>query len=386
MDTTKFLETKTGTLIPIKITAGTDYAFIPNPLPKLWEFPQHLWPRLVEARAVLAKLDGIGRTLPHPELLLSPLRRREAITSSRIEGTYATAQELMLFEMNPSEPKSKHDEVNSWKEVANYSNSLAKGTRLLQELPFCSRMIKDLHEVLMSGVRGQQSRPGEFRDHQVAIGSERRYVPPPPAEMIQCINDLEVFINKHINNFDPLVLAFMVHYQIEAIHPFSDGNGRIGRVMLSLMVGEWCELTFPWLYMSPYFEKHKDEYVENMFKVSSEGAWDKWIGFCLNGTILQAKDAINRCERLCDLKDNMLKRVRPAKSPRIEQIIHELFSIPIVKVSALHKKLNVTYPTAQADVDILVKSGVLSLLKEARPKSYFSQEIISIAYDDAPAI
>ena len=386
MDKSKFKDTKTGALIPIETSGGPDFAFIPNPLPENWEFPQHLWPRLVEARTILAKLDGIGRTLPHPELLLSPLRRREAITSSRIEGTYATAQELMLFEMNPSEPKSKHDEVNSWREVANYANALAKGTQMIPELPFCGRMIKDIHAVLMSGVRGQLSRPGDFREHQVAIGSERRYVPPPPKEMLNCLNDLENFMNPKASTFDPLVRAYFVHYQIEAIHPFADGNGRIGRVMLSLMIGEWCQLRFPWLYMSPYFEKFKEEYIENMFKVSSEGAWEKWIGFCLNGTIQQATDAIIRCEKLCDLKENMLKRVRPAISPRVEQIIHELFSIPIVKVADLHKKLNVTYPTALSDIKILVKSGVLSPLGTTRPKSFCSHEIIDIAYSDVTPI
>jgi Fic family protein len=123
-----------------------------------------------------------------------------------------------------------------------------------------------------------------------------------------------------------------------------------------------------------------------MFKISTEGAWDKWIGFCLNGTIQQAQDAINRCEKLCDLKDNMLKRVRPATSPRVEQIIHELFSIPIVRVADLHKKLNVTYPTAQADIDILVKAKILTPLSTIRPKSFYSPEIIDIAYQDTPLI
>ncbi len=378
MDATKFTEMKTGRLVPITTSTGPDRAFVPDGIPPNWPLPPDLVPKLVEARTALALLDGIGRTLPDPELLLVPLKKREAITSSRIEGTYATAQELMLFEMGSSDSKSKDDQLNAWREVSNYSKALSQGVTLLEELPFCGRVMKELHNILMDGVRGQHSVPGRWRDYQVAIGSDRRYVPPPANEMIECINTLEKYINEE-SSYDPLVRAYLVHYQFEAIHPFSDGNGRIGRVLLSLMIAKWCNLSRPWLYMSSFFERYKDEYVENLFKISTEGAWEKWIRFCLNGTIHQANDAIIRCEKLRALKHDMLKRARPG-SPRTEQIIDGLFSSPVVRVSHLRRTLKVTYPTAQSDVDRLVNAQILKPVPEMHPKCYYSPEIFDIAY------
>ncbi len=313
---------------------------------------------------------------------MTPLKRREAITSSRIEGTYATAQELMLFEMSQPEPKSSHDPVNSWREVLNYSTALTKGTQLLNELPFCGRLIKELHCTLMTGVRGQQSTPGAWRDHQVAIGSDRRFVPPPVPQMIEAMNDLEKYVNEP-SEFDPLVRAFLVHYQFEAIHPFADGNGRIGRVLLSLMISKDCELSAPWLYLSAFFERYKDEYISNLFSISANGNWTKWIDFCLTGTIQQANDAIRRCEKLGKLKDNMFQRMRQNCSPRTERIIHDLFKEPLVTVAHLAKKLEVSYPTALADVNRLVKAGILTPLDTPRrPRAYGAMEISEIAYSE----
>jgi Fic family protein len=386
MDISRFSVAKTGRLVPIKTPTGPDQAFVPDPLPPKWKFPESLWPKLAEAKEALGRLDGVGQTLPHPELLLTPLQRQEAITSSRIEGTYATAQELMLFEMAPHNPKSANDEANAWREVSNYSRALSHGTRSLKTLPFCGRLIRDLHKVLMQGVRSQRSTAGEWRDHQVAIGSDRRYVPPPVPEMVDCIHALEKYINETDEAFDPLVRAFLVHYQIEAIHPFSDGNGRIGRVLLSLMIGHWCNHQFPWLYLSAFFEKYKDEYVDNLFRISTDGAWEKWIEFCLNATIQQAKDAISRCVKLRLLKDNMHQKIRASGSARTGTIIEGLFSTPVVRVSRLRKTLNVSYPTAQSDIDRLVTAGILQPLGEIRPKSYYSPEIFTIAYSDLQTI
>jgi cell filamentation protein, protein adenylyltransferase len=382
MDLSRFKETKTGIFVPITTPTGSDHAFIPDKLPPNWNFSSRLWPKLAEAWGAIRHLDGIGKTLRDPELLLSPLKRREAIASSRIEGTYATAQELMLFEISPHESKSAHSPVNAWIEVHNYSKALARGTERLIELPFCGKLIKELHGVLMEGVRGQHSRRGEYRDHQVAIGSDRRYVPPPKPEMEKCMDDFEKYINSVDNNCDALVRSFIVHYQFEAIHPFGDGNGRIGRVILSLMIAKWCKLSRPWLYMSAFFERWKDEYVDNLFRVSTEGAWEKWIEFCLNGTIQQATDAANRCEKLGNLKEQMLDRARSDGSPRTEQIVHLLFSNPIIRVSQLTRRLKKSYPTTQSDVDRLVKAKILYPLPDIRPKTYYCPEIMAIAYQD----
>jgi Fic family protein len=381
MDATKYSDGRTGELVSIRIPAGPEIAFIPNSLPPTWTFPTRLIPKLIEARAALAKLDGIGRTIPDPELLLRPLKTREAITSSRIEGTYATAEELMLFELSDAEPKSARDPVNAWREVSNYARALSRGAALLDELPFCGRLMKELHHILISGVRGQHAVPGEYRDHQVAIGSDRRYVPPPVPQMLNAMDALERYINTPDDAYDPLVRACLVHYQFEAIHPFADGNGRIGRVLLSLMISKWCNLSMPWLYLSPFFEKFKDEYVGNMFQISTEGAWETWVDFCLAGTIQQANDAIVRCEKLGALRSEMLQRGREFRSTRTEQIIEGLFRAPIVRVTSLAKSLGISYPTAQSDVERLIKAKILQPLAGVRPKAYFSPEIWSIAYN-----
>ncbi len=195
MKSTQFTENKTGQVVPIKVNKKEDFAFIPNQLPPNWEFPVALWPLLGTAKEVLGRLDGIGRTLPDPQLLLSPLQRREAVTSSALEGTYATPEELMLFELSPTQSKSESDKANEWREVFNYFEALKEGGRLLNEMPFCLRLFKNLHATLLSSIRGRHyTNPGEFRQHQVAIGSDRRYVPPPTSHYLnQCLNDLELF-------------------------------------------------------------------------------------------------------------------------------------------------------------------------------------------------
>lgn len=385
MDTSKFEGQIPGELIPIKTQQGRDHAFAPDPLPPKWEFPNHLWPKLSEAKSAISKLDGIGSTLPDPSLLITPLQKREALASSRLEGTYATAEELLLFEIDPQESKSQHDQANAWTEVHNYASALKQGTHMLTELPFCSRLFKSLHRTLMQGVKGPQAGyPGEWRKHQVAIGSNYRFVPPPPAQMEQCLIDLEKYVNVEKSAYDPLVNAYLVHYQFETIHPFNDGNGRIGRVILSLMVGKWCNLTFPWLYMSAFFEKYKEEYISNLFKVSSKGDWETWIDFCLTGTIRQANDAIVRCAALNKLKKEMLEKASLA-SPRMSKIIDSLFSVPMVRVGRLSKDMGITYPTAKSDIEKLIALGILQPVPNAKQKTYFSPQIFAIAYNEDTA-
>jgi cell filamentation protein, protein adenylyltransferase len=314
--------------------------------------------------------------------LFEGARERESALNTTLLGTDPKVSKLDPKVSKVFEPRSTNDQAHAWLEVSNYASALAYGSRLLKELPFCCRLIRELHGVLMQGVRSQQSTAGNWRNYQVAIGSDRRYVPPPTPEMIEGINALEAYINQPDENFDPLVRAFLVHYQIEAIHPFSDGNGRIGRVLLSLMIAHWCNHKCPWLYLSAFFERFKDEYVENLFKISTEGAWEKWIEFCLNGTITQANDAIHRCVQLRQLKDEMHAKISDTGSTRTSRIIDRLFSNPLVRVSGLKRDFSISYPTAQSDVDRLVNVGILKPLPDVRPKAYYSPQIFSIAYKE----
>jgi Fic family protein len=377
MDISKFIAEKTGRLLPISLPEK-DHAFIPDPLPPKWKFDHELWPLLAEAHRKLGLLDGMARTLPNPNLLLTPLRTNEALTSSRLEGTYATAQELLLFEMDPKPSTSANDQKNSWREVANYNLALNHGFTELDKLPLCLRVIKELHKTLLTGVRGAQAVPGEFRTHQVHIGSSRRYVPPPVDEMLKCLFELEDYLNAE-DGYDKLVKCFLAHYQLEAIHPFGDGNGRVGRVLLSLMIHRLGELQQPWLYLSPYFEKYKDEYINNMFAVSTEGAWSKWLEFCLRGVVQQSEEAVRVCDELRALRQSMHAK-EACGSGRIHAIIDGLFDRPFVRISDLARKNNVTYHTAKADVDFLVKNGILRALPNVPTKTFYSHEIFAIAY------
>lgn len=389
MNSALFGPNRTGELVPIKVNTQDDFAFTPYPLPpRNWAFPPHLWPMLAKAKEALGTLNGTGKNLPDPQLLLSPLGRREAITSSALEGTYATPQELMLFELSPTKPKSEADPVNEWKEVYNYYEALKEGGRSLGEgMPFCLRMFKSLHDKLLGGTRHRYSSPGEFRQHQVAIGSDRRYVPPTVSQLDKCLNDLEAYVNEDHPDLDPLVKAYLVHYQFEAIHPFYDGNGRIGRVLLSLMVYKWCAHKCPWLYMSAFFERYKDEYISKMFRVSTDGDWNTWLEFCIRGTIVQAEDAIRRCDELLALKADMIARIdKHGGTVRSRRILDDLFSRPFVRVSRLARKLGVTYPTAQDDINRLVKAGILQQVQDVTPKAYAAPEIFSIAYDPAESL
>jgi Fic family protein len=196
------------------------------------------------------------------------------------------------------------------------------------------------------------------------------------------MKELEDYLNHGQDEFDPLVCCFIAHYQLEAIHPFSDGNGRIGRVVLSLMIYQWCKLSMPWLYLSPFFERYKDEYIDNLFKVSAEGAWSQWIKFCLRGVIHQANKAVETCQTLQELRTSMHDRVKADGNSRIHAIIEDLFSSPLIRIVDLAKMHSVRYATAKSDVSYLVKKGILSELEVAKVKTFYSAEIVKAAYGE----
>ena len=377
MDPADFNSDSPGRLIPIQHGM---HAFLPDPLPASAKFPQQLWPLLAEAKSRIGLLEGIGRTLPNPGLLLRPLEDREAIKSSRLEGTYVTARELLLFEMEPRDPKPGENEVNDWREVSNYRQALHHGVS--SELPLSLRLIRDLHRILMTGVRGKDKTPGEFRKHQVAIGRNHRFVPPPQTHLAECLEAFEKYIHQS-SEFDPLIECFLCHYQFETIHPFHDGNGRIGRLLMALMMQRRCGLTKPWLYLSEYFERHREEYYDCLYNVSAKSAWCDWIEFCLKATIQQTDSTVNRCEQLRSVREEFASKLTDAGgSIRLNQIIEYLFVSPFIRVADLPEKLGVTYPTAKADVLRLEQVGILSLLPNATPTTYYAHDVFRVAYED----
>jgi Fic family protein len=238
-----------------------------------------------------------------------------------------------------------------------------------------------MHQILMTGVRGRNKSPGQFRNVQVEIGSSGRFIPPPGAEVDRLMGDLEKYINVTDSGLDPLVRCYLIHYQFESIHPFADGNGRVGRALISLMTYKWLDHFMPWLYMSAFFERYKDEYISNLFNVSSKGDWSAWIEFCLRGTIQQANDSISRCHKFKRLREDYLKRMT-SHSPRTCQIIEHLFTSPVVTIPILASRYDINYRTAQSDIMRLVQVGILTEIENARPRTFFSREIMGIAYSE----
>jgi len=378
MDPTIFQPKAPGTIIPI---ADGEHAFIPSPLPPDWTFPADLWPLLAEAKQQLGLLEGLGRTLPNPAILLRPLADREAIRSSRLEGTYATAKELLLFDLESKESTSESDRVNEQREVFNYRRALSHGTA--SELPLSTRLLKEMHQILLNRVRGKDRAPGEFRKVQVAIGATSRFVPPPPERLLECIDPFEKYFHIEQSAFDPLVDCFLAHYHFETIHPFMDGNGRVGRLLLAIMLQHRCGLSKPWLYMSEYFDKNRDDYIAHLFHVSTHANWHDWIEFCIKGTVQQAQDTIQRCDRLRAVREEFSQRVtNVGGSIRLNQIVENIFYSPFVRVADLPARLNVTYPTAKADVQRLIDAGILQDLPNVTPRTLYAPDVFNIAYDE----
>jgi Fic family protein len=336
---------------------------------------------LNEATNRLWLLEGIGRTLPNPLMLLGPLIRRESIFSSRIEGTYATPRQLLLFELHPVEPRDHNDPESDWEEVANYVEAFRYS--LESQLPLSLRLIRDWHRILMDSVRGKDRTPGEFRRTQVGIGNPQnpRFVPPPPHEIGPCLDSFEKYINSTTSRLPPLIDCFLAHYQFETIHPFLDGNGRVGRLLLSTMLQIKSGLTKPWLHLSGYFERHRQQYVDRLLAVSAENDWEGWIRLCLQATVSQADETIKRCQNLQEAYRDFLEQLKGAKgSIRLAAIVDDLFSSPLVEPRALTRRLNVSYPTDQKDIDRLCEVGILEPVPGTEFKTYWSRRVFEIDY------
>jgi Fic family protein len=381
MDPKEFSPAMTGQLIPIPNgPPDVGFAFKPAPLPPKWEWPDRLWKPLIEARKCLSSLDGTGKHLPNPEILLQPLQSREAQLSSRLEGTITDPHRQVLFQADPRYPTSERDPDNAFREVFNYRRALRLRLDGENDLPLSLRLIRELHAVLMDGVRGSEQRPGEFRTIQNQIGWPARFVPPPPQHLDETLNAFEHYLHSP-DDFDPLVRAFLAHYQFETIHPFRDGNGRVGRLLLSLTIAEWCNLSSQWLYMSALFEKRKKEYMDLLLSVSTHGAWEAWIHFCLEGVVSQSIDTEKRCDKLLALHRDFHARLKGG-SVRLSKLVDSLFSSPVVTVNQYKSMFKVTYPTARSDLKRLEGLGIVQQLENMDRITYYCSPIYRITYED----
>lgn len=372
-DLEKFRQSPSGTIVKAGPSQASYWAFIPNPLPPDLSMNLTIGRQLADAAQGLGELAGLGRTVPNPQLLIRPFIRREAVLSSRIEGTQTGLADLMAYEANQQPlpefgPLPAQEDIQ---EVLNYVEALEYGIERLSTLPVSTRFLCELHARLMAGVRGEHATPGEFRRSQNWIGrpgstlNTATFVPPAPENMQEALGKLEHYFHEE-NHYPALIRLAFIHYQFEAIHPFLDGNGRIGRLLIILLMIDWGMLPAPLLYLSAYFEQHRWHYYDLLLRVSMEGAWEEWVEFFLHGITEQAKDANQRAHQILDLQSQWQNILRTKNgSPLMLSIADLLFQKPLLSAAEVTKEFDVVHSTAMR---ALTKLVALNILEELSPK------------------
>jgi Fic family protein len=370
-----------GTLVP---TIAGQRAFIPSQLPPDLDLSS-IQQVLSEADQKLGELRGIGRYLPNPYLLIRPLQRKEAIASSNIEGTYTSLPELLLLESGAED----HRRSTDTREVLNYVRALQKGIELLTDIPISNRLITEIHKSLLDRLPKSRTgyyEPGEYRKEQNFIGSSKdvsksRFNPPPPSVHLDCMRDLEQFINlPEMSGLPPLVFIALIHYQFETIHPFPDGNGRVGRILIPLILRARNLMDQPLLYMSQYFEDNKDEYIKLMFDVSTAGQWAEWIAFFLKGVSFSCEKTIVTVHKVRELQDNYKAKCQQARSSALLfTIIDEIFDRLYVTIPKIQQITGTSYTAAKNNIGKMVDHGILKQLDHTgRLKFYFAEELMRL--------
>lgn len=369
-----FSDDRAGRLVPHE---RGYWAFVPFPLPPEIQLTWSLVNEISAADRGLSELAGIGRALPNPYLLIRPFVSREAVLSSRIEGTQASLSDLYFFQAADQTPSPTSDV----KEVHNYVVALEYGLQRLATLPLCVRLLKEMHAKLMDGAAPHLT-PGEFRRSQNWIGppgcllNDATFVPPPPEDLGNCLDELEKYWHAP-SSLPAVVRLALIHYQFEAIHPFLDGNGRIGRLLLTLLLCTENYLPQPLLYLSAYFERHRQEYYRLLLAVSQRGAWESWVSFFLRGVTEQSSDAVRRSQKLLGLWQSYRDQFQTARSSALLlRLIDLLFERPYLSITRVAKELDVTFRTASLNVGKLVTAGILEELPDRRYARLFRAKAI----------
>lgn len=390
MDNEQFTNNAPGKVVQSWHEGNTYIAFDPDPLPPLLNFDITLVHVLSEADRALGELAGLGRTIGNPQLLIGPFMRREAVLSSRIEGTQTGMLDLYAFEAGQTSLPGFPDlpPKEDTQEIINYIEALRYGIERIEQLPICLRLIRELHACLMQGVRGQNKTPGMFRTRQNWIGSvgtplpKATFVPPPVEHMQRALDELEHYISSDCH-LPPLIRIALIHYQFEVIHPFLDGNGRVGRLLISLLLIAWKMLPAPLLYLSVFFEKNKKQYYDLLLAVSQCGAWNEWFTFFLRGVAEQAHDAVERAKQFQDLRGTWRTQMTQTRSSaHMIALVDSLFEYPVLTIPRAKDFLGVTYPSAQKNVQKLVDAGILKSMDESTyNKIFIAEDIIRIVMD-----
>lgn len=381
MDPNRFASSTSG---QCRKTLEGYHAFYPEKLPPKLELDWDLVNLISASDRALAELSGAGQLLPNPHLLIRPYLRREAILSSKIEDTHAEMGQLALFE----EEQDGEPEFSEVQEVANYVKALERGLRRIEELPISTRLIKELHEVLLKNVRGGESmkNPGQFRQRQNWIGpkgcklEEATYVPPPHYDLSDMMREWENYI--HNNTREPvLVKAALMHYQFEAVHPFIDGNGRIGRLLITLFLCERKCLSLPLLYLSGFFDETRDDYYRHLLSVSEKGSWREWIDYFLRGVRIQAERALLDTRQVLALyeKNRLALRDRTRVPQESARVLDHVFGNPFISIARYAERYDVSYHNANKGIQFWIEQGLLrEFTGQKRNRVFVADEILNL--------
>jgi Fic family protein len=349
-----------GKLVPIPEGPPGTFAYVLQPLPRTLALSSKTIRLLSAAERSIGRLCGRMQSGFNPFLIARPLLRREALISSRMEGTKTTAARLVSLEAASDSASDAET-----REVQNYMVALSHGRELLAELPVCLRLIRAVHQRLLSGVRGEREAPGKFRTIQNYIGhgsiADARFIPPPPSVLDPLLRDLESFLNAGDDDALPLLVRLaMVHYQFETIHPFGDGNGRVGRLLVPLSLEAEGYLSHPTLYVSGFFERRKRAYTDLMLAVSQRGAWEAWIQFFLEALAESARDSEGQANALVTLRGSYQKRFHQARNSALTlKLVDSLFDMPLLTATRVQELLDVSPATANKHIHRLVEEGIV---------------------------
>lgn len=365
----------------------TYYSFYPSklpPYPKI-EIDNDITKKLIKAHKVLAILDDRATNIPNIDLFISMYVQKEALLSSQIEGTQATLEDIF----NPNINENINADVD---DVVNYIKATKYAMKRLKTLPLCNKLLLETHKVLLSGARGKEKNPGEFRQSQNWIGGAgstiktARYIPPDVLSMKEALSDLEKYINSE-DELDELIRIALIHYQFESIHPFLDGNGRIGRLLIVLYLLEKKVIKTPSLYLSFYLKEHRIEYYDRMSAIRETGDYEQWIKFFLEGIYVSGKSAIETANELIVLREKNIKKLNSENYTKrtfetMMKIFHYLETHPIIEIRKTSKDLSMAYNTVSLAIDRFEKLGILHLVKkQGRNKVYCYKEYINILRD-----
>lgn len=364
----------TGRYAPSTAGGETVRAFVPAPLPPIpaLDLNGDRLQRLEQATLAVGRLDSVSALLPDPQLFLYAYVRREAVLSSQIEGTQSSLNDLLLFELDEA-PGVPFDDVQ---EVSNYVAALEHGmTRLREGFPLSNRLLREMHVQLMAEGRGSDKLPGEFRRSQNWIGGTRpgnaHFVPPPPQEVEGCMAELEAFLHADDDGLPTLLRAALAHVQFETIHPFLDGNGRLGRLLIALLLHHGRLLKEPLLYLSLFFKQHRAEYYDRLDRVRSQGDWEAWVDFFLEGVEQTANGAVNTAQRLVALFQADQQRVQAAGSSAL-RVFSALHQRPLSSLKHLAAASDLSFPTASKAVLALANLGIVEELTGQRRNRVFA--------------